>query len=33
MNHVFSYGLRGGEDYEADTFRNIVILIPEMLGK
>lgn len=30
---VFSYGLRGGEDYEADTFRDIVILTPEMLGK
>ena len=32
MNHVFSHGLRGGEDYEADTFRDIVILTPEMLG-
>jgi hypothetical protein len=24
--------LRGGEDYEADTFRDIVILTQEMLG-
>ena len=30
---VFSQGLRGGEDYEQDTFRDIVILTPEMLGK
>lgn len=30
---VFSHGLRGGEDYEEDTFRDIVILTPEMLGK
>ena|SRR3990170_745894 len=30
---VFSHGLRGGEDYEADTFRDIVILTTEMLGK
>jgi hypothetical protein len=29
---VFSQGLRGGEDYEADTFRDIVILTQEMLG-
>jgi dTDP-4-dehydrorhamnose 3,5-epimerase-like enzyme len=28
---VFSHGIRGGEDYEADTFRDIVILTPEML--
>ena len=30
---VFSQGMRGGEDYEADTFRDIVILTPDMLGK
>ena len=30
---VFSKGLRGGEDYEKDTFRDIVILTPEMLIK
>jgi dTDP-4-dehydrorhamnose 3,5-epimerase-like enzyme len=30
---VFSQGLRGGEDYEQDTFRDIVILTPEMLNK
>lgn len=30
---VFSHGLRGGEDYEADTFRDIVILTPNMLGR
>ena len=30
---VFSHGLRGGKDYEEDTFRDIVILTPEMLGK
>ncbi|QDL56077.1 hypothetical protein [Rhodoferax aquaticus] len=30
---VFSHGLRGGNDYEADTFRDIVILTPDMLGK
>ena len=30
---VFSSGLRGGKDYEADTFREIVILTPDMLGK
>jgi len=30
---VFSHGLRGGEDYEEDTFRDIVILTQEMLGK
>ncbi|MFT7460636.1 MAG: dTDP-4-dehydrorhamnose 3,5-epimerase-like enzyme [Planctomycetota bacterium] len=30
---VFSYGLRGGEDYEKDTFRDIVILTPGMLEK
>lgn len=29
---VFSQGLRGGEDYESDTFRDIVILTPDMLG-
>jgi dTDP-4-dehydrorhamnose 3,5-epimerase-like enzyme len=28
---VFSSGLRGGDDYEADTFRDIVILTPDML--
>lgn len=28
---VFSTGLRGGHDYEADTFRDIVILTPEMV--
>ena len=28
-----SYGLRGGEDYEKDTFRNIVVLTPGMLEK
>lgn len=30
---VFSNGLRGGEDYEADTFRDIVILTPDMVEK
>jgi dTDP-4-dehydrorhamnose 3,5-epimerase-like enzyme len=30
---VFSSGLRGGADYEADTFREIVILTPEMVGR
>jgi hypothetical protein len=30
---VFSHGLRGGIDYEADTFRDIVILTPEMTKK
>ena len=30
---VFSRGLRGGEDYEQDTFRDIVILTPDMLGR
>lgn len=30
---VFSHGLRGGLDYEADTFREFVILTPEMLAK
>lgn len=28
---VFSSGIRGGMDYESDTFRDIVILTPEML--
>jgi dTDP-4-dehydrorhamnose 3,5-epimerase-like enzyme len=27
---VFSHGLRGGSDYEADTFRDIVILTSNM---
>jgi dTDP-4-dehydrorhamnose 3,5-epimerase-like enzyme len=30
---VFSSGLRGGNDYEADTFRDIVILTREMVGR
>jgi len=30
---VFSHGLRGGDDYESDTFRVTPILTPEMLGK
>lgn len=30
---VFSHGLRGGIDYESDTFRDIVILTPEMTKK
>ena len=30
---VCTHGMRGGQDYEADTFRDIVILTPEMLGK
>ena len=30
---VFTQGLRGGEDYELDTFREIIILTHEMLGK
>jgi len=30
---VFSSGLRGGTDYESDTFREVVILTPEMLGR
>lgn len=30
---VFSSGLRGGQDYEADTFREFVILTPEMVGR
>jgi dTDP-4-dehydrorhamnose 3,5-epimerase-like enzyme len=30
---VFSHGLRGGKEYEKDTFREIMILTPEMLGK
>lgn len=30
---VFAHGIRGGEDYEADTFREFVILTPDMLGK
>jgi dTDP-4-dehydrorhamnose 3,5-epimerase-like enzyme len=30
---VLSYGLRGGADYEEDTFREFTILTPEMLGK
>lgn len=28
---VFSSGLRGGNDYEADTYRDITILTPDML--
>lgn len=28
---VCTHGIRGGEDYEADTFRDIVILTPDML--
>jgi dTDP-4-dehydrorhamnose 3,5-epimerase-like enzyme len=30
---VFSHGMRGGDDYESDTFREFTILTPEMLGK
>src|SRR5712691_3497790 len=30
---VFSSGIRGGEDYEADTFRDITILTPDMVGR
>lgn len=30
---VFSSGLRGGQDYESDTFREFVILTPDMLGR
>ena len=30
---VFSQGLRGGADYEIDTFRDRVILTPEMMGR
>lgn len=30
---VFSDGVRGGEDYESDTFRVPAILTPEMLGR
>ena len=30
---VFSHGLRGGVDYEADTFREFVILTTDMLEK
>lgn len=30
---VFSSGLRGGQDYEADTFREHVILTEDMLGR
>jgi hypothetical protein len=30
---VLSYGLRGGADYEEDTFREFTILTLEMLGK
>lgn len=30
---VFSHGLRGGDDYESDTFRVPPILTPEMVGK
>ena len=30
---VFSAGLRGGTDYEADTFRDLPILFPEMLER
>ena len=29
---VFSHGLRGGSDYEADTFRVDPILTPSMVG-
>ena len=28
---VFSTGIRGGMDYESDTYRDIVILTPDML--
>jgi dTDP-4-dehydrorhamnose 3,5-epimerase-like enzyme len=30
---VCTHGMRGGDDYEADTFRDIVILTPEMLQR
>lgn len=30
---VFSSGLRGGIDYESDTYREFVILTKEMLGQ
>jgi dTDP-4-dehydrorhamnose 3,5-epimerase-like enzyme len=30
---VFSSGLRGGRDYESDTFREFTILTPEMVGR
>ncbi len=30
---VFSQGVRGGEDYESDTFRVPPILTPEMVKK
>jgi hypothetical protein len=29
---VFSDGVRGGQDYESDTFRVTPILTPEMVG-
>ena len=29
---VLSSGIRGGKDYESDTFRDFVILTPEMLS-
>ena len=30
---VFSNGIRGGQDYESDTFRVTPILTPEMIKK
>jgi len=30
---VFTHGLRGGIDYESDTFREFVILTPDMLSR
>ncbi|MBX7134670.1 MAG: hypothetical protein K1X67_18535 [Fimbriimonadaceae bacterium] len=30
---VFSHGLRGGDDYERDTFRVAPILTPDMISK
>lgn len=30
---VFSHGIRGGDDYESDTFRVTPILTPDMVGK
>ncbi len=30
---VFSNGIRGGDDYESDTFRVNPILTPDMVGK
>ena len=30
---VFSQGMRGGENYEEDTFRHTVILTPDMLSQ